>query len=175
VSTDHGQLSTDVPGAVDVSGAVDVRLGVADAGELLTLQRAAYVTEAQLHDDLRIPPLTQSLTELCEALGTVTAFGLRLAGRLVAAGQLRVLGPGEVELGRLAVVPDLQGHGLGTRLLRRAEQVAPAGTRRIALFTGEHSTANLRLYRRMGYQETGRTPVPYLPVYDLIRLAKDLG
>ena len=27
------------------------------AGELLTLQRAAYVTEAQLYDDVRLPAL----------------------------------------------------------------------------------------------------------------------
>ena len=35
-----------------------------DAGELLTLQRAAYVTEAQVYDDLRLPALVQTLDEL---------------------------------------------------------------------------------------------------------------
>ncbi|RBY80421.1 GNAT family N-acetyltransferase [Blastococcus sp. TF02-09] len=34
------------------------------AGELLTLQRAAYVTEAQLYDDARLPALVQTLDEL---------------------------------------------------------------------------------------------------------------
>jgi hypothetical protein len=33
--------------------------GEGDAGEILTLQRAAYVTEAQAHGDLTLPPLTQ--------------------------------------------------------------------------------------------------------------------
>ncbi len=33
-----------------------VRLGAEDAGEVLTLQRAAYVTEAQAHADLNLPP-----------------------------------------------------------------------------------------------------------------------
>ena len=37
----------------------DRALGVADAGELMTLQRAAYVTEAQLHDQPFLPPLTE--------------------------------------------------------------------------------------------------------------------
>jgi hypothetical protein len=41
-----------------------LRLDADDAGELLTLQRAAYVTEAQAHNDLALPPLTQSLAEL---------------------------------------------------------------------------------------------------------------
>jgi len=37
------------------------------------------------------------------------------------------------------------------------------------LFTGEHSKANLRLYRRLGYQPTGRMPAGS---YDLVQLAK---
>ena len=35
-----------------------------DAGEVLTLQRAAFVTEAQAHGDPALPPLTQTLAEL---------------------------------------------------------------------------------------------------------------
>ena len=35
-----------------------------DAGELLTLRRAAFVTEAQQYGDPHIPPLTQTLEEL---------------------------------------------------------------------------------------------------------------
>ncbi len=45
----------------------DLTLGPLDAGaagELLTLQRAAHVTEAQLYDDARLPALTQSLDDL---------------------------------------------------------------------------------------------------------------
>ena len=41
-----------------------VRLSLADAGEILTLQRAAYVTEAQGHNDTMMPPLTQTLDQL---------------------------------------------------------------------------------------------------------------
>lgn len=54
-------------------------LGDADAGEIMTLQRAAYVTEAQAHSDLDLPPLTQSLDELRAELGgsSVAAFGVR--------------------------------------------------------------------------------------------------
>lgn len=44
----------------------DVRLlaaDVADAGELLTLQRAAYVSEARIYGGPELPPLVQSLDE----------------------------------------------------------------------------------------------------------------
>ncbi|MFY9806867.1 MAG: hypothetical protein WCC47_09170 [Pseudonocardiaceae bacterium] len=64
-----------------------VRLSAVDAGEVLTLQRAAYVTEAQAHGDLALPPLVQSLAELAVELTNpkVLALGLREGARLVAA------------------------------------------------------------------------------------------
>jgi GNAT superfamily N-acetyltransferase len=69
-------------------------------------------------------------------------------------------------------VPDLQGRGLGARLLRLAEEAAPPGVRRIRLFTGEHSVGNLRLYGRHGYVETHRTP---WVGYELVHMVKDLA
>jgi hypothetical protein len=37
-----------------------------DLGEVLTVQRAAYVTEAQLYGDPHLPPLAQTLEKLRE-------------------------------------------------------------------------------------------------------------
>ena len=37
------------------------------------------------------------------------------------------------------------------------------------LFTGEHSTANQRLYRRLGYEVTGQTPTAD---YHIVHMAK---
>src|SRR5690606_20531530 len=47
-----------------IENAVLSRLTSSDAGEVLTVQRAAYVTEARAHDDLDMPPLVQSLDQL---------------------------------------------------------------------------------------------------------------
>jgi len=60
---------TDVPGP-PIPGNPK-RLGSGDAGEILTLQRAAFVTEAQLYGDLHLPPLTQTIEDLrAELLST---------------------------------------------------------------------------------------------------------
>jgi GNAT superfamily N-acetyltransferase len=148
-----------------------VTLGHEDAGEVLTLQRAAYITEAAAHDDFNLPPLTQTLAELHAELSApeVTALGIRGHGRLIAAVRLRRSGP-VIELGRLTVAPGHQGEGIGTQLLRYAETVFP-DAQEMRLFTGERSTANIRLYTRHGYRETGRTPAGH---YQLVHFAKSL-
>jgi tRNA (guanine37-N1)-methyltransferase len=55
-------------------------------------------------------------------------------------------------IGRLCVVPDLQGRGLGRRLLEHAESTAPDGIRTFTLHTGAHSAENLRMYQKAGYR-----------------------
>lgn len=142
----------------------------ADAGEILTLQRAAYLSEARLHGDYSIPALTQTLAELEAELAdaSVIALGIRSGGRLVASVRLRVRGT-TAELGRLTVVPDLQGRGLGTRLLAAVDGALPAQVERIELFTGEKSTANIRLYERMGYVEDRRASAG---AYDMVFLSR---
>lgn len=141
------------------------RATVADAGELLVLQRAAYVSEAQLHGDPFLPPLVQTLEQLRADLRVVPRLKAVAGTRTV--GSVRAQPSGEVlEIGRLAVAPDLQGRGLGTRLLAAAEALAGPGTTRFALFTGERSTANVRLYERLGYHVVRREG-------DLVHLEKD--
>lgn len=152
-----------------------VVLDADDAGEVLTLQRAAYVTEAQVHADVNLPPLRQSLPELTSELidPQVLALGLRdRHGRLVAAVRARTDGDTVrvAEIGRLTVVPDRQGQGLGSRLLSATEDHIPASVTELRLFTGEHSDSNLRLYGRLGYTETGRQFTPR--GYHLVHLSK---
>ncbi len=136
------------------------RITTDDAGELLTLQRSAYAEQAQLHHDPFLPPLTQTLEQLEAELddAEVTALGLREQHRLVAGVRVRIrTGQSIAELGRLVVAPDLQGRGLGTRLLVAAELSLPRDVREVRLFTGEHSAGNLRLYARHGYLESHRS------------------
>lgn len=151
-----------------------LRLTVADAGEILTLQRAAYVTEAQLHDDLMMPALTQTIAELEAELAdpACQALGVRERGRLIACLRVSRVDDSTAEIRRVAVAPDRQGQGLGTALLVATEATLPAEVTTVRLYTGEHSTANQRLYRRLGYEVTARTPVGD---YHIVHMAKRRG
>jgi GNAT superfamily N-acetyltransferase len=127
----------------------------ADAGEILTLQRAAYVAEAQLYGEPFLPPLTETLEEVAAAIAAATVLKAVDGGRMIATGRARPDGA-TLHLGRFAVAPDRQGQGLGSRLIAALEATAGPDIERFELFTGFKSDLNLRLYKRLGYTEHRR-------------------
>jgi len=122
----------------------------ADAEEILSLQKLAYLGEAELYDDFNIPPLVQTLNEIR------AEFARRIF--LKAVGEGRIIGSvqgfriaGTCFVGRLMVHHNLQGKGIGTRLMAAIEAAFP-DAERFELFTGHKSCANIRLYERLGYR-----------------------
>jgi tRNA (guanine37-N1)-methyltransferase len=126
----------------------------ADAGELFTLQRACWVQEQQANPGVTIPALGEELDDVQRWIATDTVLVLRSAGRLVGAVRAR-LHDTSWDIGRLMVAPDLQGSGLGRRLLEAIEDAAPAAVRTFELFTGAGSLRNQRMYRKAGYRLQG--------------------
>jgi GNAT superfamily N-acetyltransferase len=133
---------------------LDIRpVSTDEAGELLTLRRAAFVTEAQQYGDPNIPPLTQTLDELVVDLQRedVVTLGGWDGHRLV--GSIRVLVENKkATLGRFAVAPDLQGHGFGTQLLLAILPYLPDGIEEVWVFTGRDSVQNIAMYAKHGYE-----------------------
>jgi ribosomal protein S18 acetylase RimI-like enzyme len=124
-----------------------------DAGEILTVQRAAFVREAQLYGDASMPPLTETLDQIESAIATSLVVVGRHDHRLVAAGRLHVRDRvGHVA--RLVVAPDVQGHGIGRALLTAVEAVGADDVDEFTLFTGHRSLGNLHLYHSAGYVDT---------------------
>lgn len=124
-----------------------------DAPAILALQKLAYESEARLYGDWNIPPLTQTLDSLRGEFAASRVLKCVEAGtgkdRLVGSVRAREF-DGTCQIGRLIVAPELQGQGLGTRLLREIEARFPS-VARFELFTGSRSEANIRLYERLGY------------------------
>ena len=81
--------------------------------------------------------------------------------------------PGCLLIYSVAIRPGHQRRGLGQELMAWAErQAALAALPRLRLYTNALMTANIDLYTRLGYQETGREP--YLGS-TLVHMAKEVG
>ncbi len=141
----------------------------ADAGELLTLQRAAYVTEGRLHDSFDFPPLTDDLAAVEQLIADTTCLVARRGGRLVGSVFGRTQDDGSWFVGRLMVAPDLQGGGLGRRLLDLIEDAAPPGTPRSVLVTGALSAFNQAFYVRRGYRVVAEEVRGSVPIVVMVR------
>lgn len=132
----------------------DIR--VDDAGQVMTLQRAAFASEALIYDSADMAPFTQTLDEVAyelrDNLGCVALIGERIVGAVRAVGS-----DGLLLVGRIAVAPDQQGEGIGSALLMAVEKRgAESGCRIAEIFTGSLSLANIALYEELGYRETTR-------------------
>jgi GNAT superfamily N-acetyltransferase len=123
-----------------------------DAGPLLVVQRSAYLSEAQAYGELFIPPLVETLDEVRAAIAAGDVLVARVGPRVVGSVRWQVRDR-VCHVGKLSVAGDLQGHGIGSRLLTAVEERAP-DVDGYALFTGADSPYNIRLYERHGYVQT---------------------
>jgi tRNA (guanine37-N1)-methyltransferase len=140
----------------DAASLVDVQPATeADAGEIHALQLAAFLSEAQAYGDLTIPPLVEDLDASVQRVAQGGVWKAVAGTRVVGSVQVTVDGA-VARIGRLMVAPDWQGRGVGARLLRFAEQTAPADVTQYELFTGALSERNLALYTKAGYREVRR-------------------
>lgn len=121
-----------------------------DAGQVMVLQRCCWVDEALDNATLDLAPLYEGLEDVCRWLAEWPTTGLWLDGRLI--GMVRTRSHGSTgHIGRLAVVPDLRGSGIGRWLLRHAAAALEASCDRVELNTGSQSARNIGLYMSEGF------------------------
>ena len=149
------------------------RLGVADAGELLTLQLAAWVREGLDANSIDIPALKEELPDVIDQLAdlSVSIWGYRDSnGRLIATVRTSLTEGNGAWIGRLGVVPDKFRQGLGGAMLRLAESRLPSTVTHIGLTTGIHSVGNHAFYQRYGYAIVEQDPAA-----GIVRMEKELA
>jgi len=74
--------------------------------------------------------------------------------------ELRALAADALYVNVVATLPEARGRGLGTRLMRIAEDIARArGHPRLCLIVADDNAAARRLYHRLGYRERATRPM----------------
>ena len=124
---------------------------IEDLKEILELQYLAYQSEAKLFGDMDIPPLKQTIEEVCEEYKKGIILK-KVDDRGVIIGSVRAYQEGQtVYIGKLMVHPEMQKQGIGTKLLCEIENQYQ--NQRYELFTSTKSIDNIRLYERLGYKK----------------------
>lgn len=121
-----------------------------DLGEILEIQKAAYLSEAELYHEIVIPPMTQTLKEVQEEYTNSTFY--KLVDKSNVIGSVRVHQSKDTcYINKLCVLPNVQGQGYGGLIMNEVEKNATTCTR-FELFTGHRSMKNLNFYIRLGYR-----------------------
>lgn len=124
---------------------------ISDAPEILSLQKLAYLSEAEIYNDHTIPPLTQTLEEVEDKFEDHIFLKAVENGRIIGSVRGNVLDSESVYIGRLIVNPDHQNQGIGTKLLDKIESCFP-NFKRFELITGYKSEKNISIYTKRGYR-----------------------
>ncbi len=168
------------------------RARIADAAEILALQKIAYQSEAEIYGDDSLPALEQTLEQL-EAEFESTELQMAIPQesantpersvprrtqilKAVVNGKIigSVRGYAELEtlhIRQLIVHPYFRNRGIGQKLLREIEHYFP-GAQRHATYVGSKSERNLRRFHKLGYREY-KTEV-FTPAITWIHLQRDL-
>jgi ribosomal protein S18 acetylase RimI-like enzyme len=139
---------------------------ISDAEEILSLQKLAYQSEAEIYNDFNIPPLVQTLEEIKKDFGIQFLLKAVMDEKIIASVRAFIK-EGTCYIGRLIVHPDFQNQGIGTKLMYEIEKIFST-CQRFELFTGARSERNLYLYQKLGYKifktakVTDQTTIVYL-------------
>lgn len=124
-----------------------------DLPQILSLQKTAYLSEAELLDDYSIQPLTQSLEELQDEYEKSVILKVIDENNII--GSVRAFEEnGRVYVGKFIVHPDWQNKGVGSALLKTIETYFE--NKIFELFTSSKSEKNLHIYKKYGYKEFKR-------------------
>lgn len=122
-----------------------------DLPEILHLQKLAFSEVALLMDNFDLPPLQQTLEDLCkEYENNVILKYISTDGTLVGSVRGYVDSNDVCRVGKLIVHPGYQNQGIGKALMYEIEKYFPA-CRKFVLFTGEETPNTLHLYEKVGY------------------------
>jgi ribosomal protein S18 acetylase RimI-like enzyme len=119
------------------------------AEQIIKLQKASYIVEAELIDFMQIPPLLERSEDILNSKETYYGYfvGQDLGGMISYIIEKDVL-----DICKVAVHPDYFKRGIATQLIRFVERME--GIKRIIVSTGLKNDPAVKLYTTLGFIET---------------------
>jgi ribosomal protein S18 acetylase RimI-like enzyme len=138
------------------AGDITIRDALPDeAGEILRIQREAFLPATRRYGDVRLPPLLETEDDVVHDIDRhLVLVAIDSTGRIL--GSVRgKRQDGCVHVGRLVVDPQAQRRGVATALMLELEKRFP-DAECFELFTGGLNEPGMGLYLKLGYVETRR-------------------
>jgi ribosomal protein S18 acetylase RimI-like enzyme len=156
------------------------RARISDTAAVTDLVNRAFAIEASFIDGQRTNP--DEIAALIRSGGFLVLEsdrGICAAVLFVRPGERDGLPSSHAYFGMLSVSPEVQGRGLGRRLVRVAEAMAEAsGATSMSLRFINLREELRRWYRSLGYREVGTAPCTHIPIKrpcHFIDMEKSLG
>ena len=126
------------------------KAGPLDAEEILSLQKLAYLSEAEIYNNYDIAPLKQTLKELINEISNKYVLKALIDENII--GSIRGYYENDTcYIEKLMVHPHYQNTGIGKKLMIAIENHFNYA-KRYELFTGYKSEKNIYLYTKMNYK-----------------------
>ena len=87
-----------------------------DAEEILSVQKAAFQTEAEIHNMYDIQPLAQTLAELLKEFDLGPVLKVSHNGRIIGSARAHING-NIVTICKVVVLPEFRGRGIAKALI----------------------------------------------------------
>ena len=125
---------------------------IADAQEILEVQKLSYRSEAEIYNDYSLAPLIQTYQELMDDFKKQIFLKITVEGQII--GSVRGYeSEGTCYISRLFTHPSFHNFGLGSKLINAIEQTFPKA-KKFEVFTWHQSKRNIYFYQTNGYKTT---------------------
>jgi len=142
-----------------------------DLKDILSLQKTAFLSEAELYDNYDIEPLTQTINSIENDFKTHIFLKAEYQNKII--GSVKIKDNGEFcWIGKLMVIPGYRNKGIGRKLMLAAEKIYPKG-KQFILFTGYKSINNIKLYESIGYTKSEEFSDEKNPDIILVKMIKN--
>ncbi len=131
-----------------------MKIKIADAEdieEILSLQKIAYISEAEIYNDFTIPPLIQTLDEIKDEYKSKVFIKAVAQNKIIGSVRARKIDSKTCYIGKLIVHPNYQNQGIGSKLMDEIEKYFK-DCNGYELITGHNSQKNLHIYQKRGYK-----------------------